>query len=114
MKGSPLKYNICSHPSEKVQDLSLASLVIRSRWVRSLDAEGLKDLALTKVSWVYGFANHSLVVKDFITLPVIFGDDKHTTTEMIKFLVVDHPVAYKTIFGIKPIEYRCNVRGRAS
>lgn len=40
---------------------------------------GLKDLTFKKASLVYGFANHSIVVKGFITLLVILGDDKHIT-----------------------------------
>lgn len=63
---------------------------------------GLKEQALSKVSPLYDFANHLVEVNGLITLPIILGDDEHTTIEYFQFYVVNHPITYNAIFG-KPI-----------
>lgn len=59
---------------------------------------GLKEQALSRVGLLYGFTNHLVEVKCSITLPVTLGDGKHTTTEYVQFILVDHSMPYNTIF----------------
>ncbi|KAK5774952.1 hypothetical protein PVK06_042816 [Gossypium arboreum] len=59
---------------------------------------GLKEQDLRRMSLLYGFANHLVEVKRYITLPVALGDGKHNTTEYVQFFVVDNLMAYNVIF----------------
>ncbi|KAK5834888.1 hypothetical protein PVK06_010568 [Gossypium arboreum] len=60
---------------------------------------GFKESILKSVRPICGFANQPIEVKVEATLSVTLGDGQHTKTEMIEFLMVDHPSAYNAIFG---------------
>lgn len=60
---------------------------------------GLKEQVLSKASPLYDFVNHPVEVKGSISLPNALGDGEHSTTEYVQFYMVDHQMAYNTIFG---------------
>ncbi|KAH1091438.1 hypothetical protein J1N35_018695 [Gossypium stocksii] len=59
----------------------------------------VKKILFNSGSAVEDFTNHHVEVKRYITLPITLGDDEHTTTEYVRFFVVDHSMAYNAIFG---------------
>ena len=60
---------------------------------------GFNASDLTPCSPIYGFTNQPIPVKGTTTLFVTIGDEKHTVTTMVDFLVVDQPFAYNVILG---------------